>query len=183
MIDGKAILKFGKGSIRVTPLCNNLETSEPIGAVCFNRCEPGEINRRIPTVDQTFSKEASVIMTFSKPESIDVVINALLWVKQIMNNETPETDRIGWDEPFDLDILKEKEEMKKKELLPEVKRYAKVILAAPEGTKRVEIHSFKTKEEAEAKSERLKSWPYKVIVRARSEKGKFAKGFALICCK
>ena len=65
----------------------------------------------------------------------------------------------------------------------EVKRYAKVILAAPEGTRRVEIHTFKTREEAEAKSGRLKSWPYKVIVRARNKRGQFAKGFALICCK
>jgi hypothetical protein len=73
--------------------------------------------------------------------------------------------------------------MKKKEVLPEIKRYAKVILAAPEWVKRVEIHTFDTREEAEAKSEKLKSWPYKVIVRARNKKGQFAKGFALICCK
>lgn len=73
--------------------------------------------------------------------------------------------------------------MKKKELLPEVKRYAKVILAAPKGTRRVEIHTFDTREEAEAKSGRLKSWPYKVIVRARGKNGKFTKGYALICCK
>lgn len=182
MIDGKAILKFGSGSVMVTPLCNHA-TPEQVGAVCFNNGEPGEINRRIPIVDQEFSKQASVIMTFSTTESIDVVINALKWVKNTMNSETPETDRIGWDEPFNLDILKEKEEMKKKEVLPEIKRYAKIILAAPEGTKRVEIHTFDTKEEAVVKSSRLKSWPYKVIVRARNERGQFAKGFALICCK
>ena len=182
MIDGKAILKFGFGSVMVTPLCNNHMAPEQVGAVCFNNAEPGEINRRIPIVDQEFSKQASVIMTFSTTESIDGVIEALMWVKNTMNSEISETDRIGWDEPFNLDILKEKEEMKK-EILPEVRRYAKIILAAPEGTRRVEIHSFETKEEAEAKSERLKSWPYKVIVRARSEKGKFAKGYTLICCK
>lgn len=73
--------------------------------------------------------------------------------------------------------------MKKKEVLPEIKRYAKVILAAPEGTRRVEIHTFDTKEEAVVKSSRLTSWPYKVIVRARNKRGQFAKGFALICCK
>ena len=182
MIDGKAILKFGYGSVMVTPLCNNHMTPEQVGAVCFNNAEPGEINRRIPVISQEFSKQASVIMTFSKTESIDVVINALKWVKNTMNSEIPETDRIGWDEPFNLDILKEKK-MKKKEVLPEIKRYAKIILAAPEGVKRVEIHTFDTKKEAEVKSGKLKTWPYKVIVRARNKKGQFAKGFALICCK
>ena len=73
--------------------------------------------------------------------------------------------------------------MKKKEVLPEIKKYAKIILAAPEGVKRVEIHTFDTKKEAEVKSGKLKTWPYKVIVRARNKRGQFAKGFALICCE
>lgn len=180
MIDGKAVMKFGDGSVLVTPLCNNLET-EPLGAVCFNNDEPGAINRKTPILDQKFSEEAAVIMTFTRVESIDVVIEALTWVKKTMNNETPETDKIGWDKPFNLNIIKEKEEMKK-DLLPEIKRYAKTILAAP-NAKRVDISTHTTKADAEAKSARMKTWPYKVIVRARDEKGRFTKEFALICCK
>ena len=182
MINGKAVLNLGYGSVMVTPLCNNHMTPEQVGAVCFNNAEPGEINRRIPIVDQEFSKQASVIMTFSKTESIDVVINALKWVKNMMNSEIPETDRIGWDEPFNLDILKEKEEMKKKEVLPELKMYAKIILAAPDA-KDVGIYAFDKKEDAQAKSNRLRKWPYKVIVRARRANGNYAKGWVLICCK
>ena len=71
----------------------------------------------------------------------------------------------------------------KKELLPEIKRYAKTILAAPEKTKEVKIFIFMGKENAEAKSAKMKSWPYKVIVKARTENGRFTKGWALICCK
>ena len=99
MINGKAILKFGEGSIMVTPLCNNLEEVK-LGAVCFYQAEPGEINRKVPVTSQAFSEEASVIMTFSQTESIDVVIDALVWLKNTMNDETPETDRIRWDAPF-----------------------------------------------------------------------------------
>lgn len=181
MINGKAVLKFGDGSIMVTPLCNNTK-EEMIGAVCFNKAEPREINRSIPVTSQEFSKTASVIMTFSKPESIDVVIEALTWLKNTMNNETPETDRIGWDEPFNLDILEE-DKMKKEEILfPELKRYTKTILGAP-NAKHVVIYNLDTREAAEKKSAKLRSWPYKVIVKARDENGRFAKGWALICCK
>jgi len=85
LINGKAVLKFG--------------------AVCFNKAEPGEINRKTPVVDPAFSKEASVVMTFLKTESIDVVVEALIWLKNTMNDTTPKTDQIDWDKPFDLDIL------------------------------------------------------------------------------
>ena len=72
--------------------------------------------------------------------------------------------------------------MKKEELFPAIRRYAKTILAAPDA-KRVDIYTFNTKEGAEAKAARMKTWPYKVIVKARDEHGKFTKGWALICCK
>lgn len=180
MISGKAVLNFGDGSVMVTPLCNNTK-DEKIGAVCFNKAESGEINRRIPVVNQEFSKEASVVMTFSKAESIDVVIEALIWLKNTMNNVTPETDRIEWEKPFNLDILEE-EEMKK-ELTQEIKRYAKTILAAPAETKEVKIFIFAERSNAESKSARMKTWPYKVITRARDDNGRFTKNFALICCK
>lgn len=183
MIHGKAVLKFGEGSIMVTPLCNNIKDVKT-GAVCFSKAAPGEINRRIPIVNQEFSKEASVIMTFSKIESIDVVMEALTWLKNTMNNETPETDRIGWDKPFNLDILEEDEmiRLRRKELLSETKRYAKTILAAP-SVKEIDIRTFPTKEKADKKSAKLKSWPYKEIVKARDANGRFTKGYALICCK
>ena len=195
MINGKAVLKFGAGSIMVTPLCNNLEEGQ-LGAVCFNQTEPGEINRRIPVVSQEFSEKASVVMTFSNPDSIDVVIEALVWVKNTMNHVTPETDRIGWSEPFNLDILEEEENMIKlnknlvygrdifmrEGLLSQTKRYAKIILAAPE-LNEVDILNFPSKEEAEKKSAKLKKWPYKVITKARDTNGRYTKGYTLICCK
>lgn len=72
--------------------------------------------------------------------------------------------------------------MKKELLTVLTKRYAKTILAAPDA-KRVEINYFSTKEGAEAKSLKMKTWPYKVVVKARDENGKFIKGWVLICCK
>ena len=63
-----------------------------------------------------------------------------------------------------------------------VKTYAKIILAAP-NAKKVDISFHTSKEAAEIKLLRMKSWPYKVITRARNENGRFTKGFALICCK
>ena len=45
------------------------------------------------------------------------------------------------------------------------------------------IHEpFATREDAEAKGKKLRSFKVKKIVQAR-ENGKFAKGFALICAK
>jgi len=68
-------------------------------------------------------------------------------------------------------------------VIPELKSYAKTILGMAPNTKRVCIYNCDTKVQAQKKSDRLKSWPYKVIVKARDTKGRFAKGYALICCK
>ena len=110
MIKGKALVQFGTGDILITPLRNNVDGIST-GAVCLNQDTPGEINRRTPVTDQEFSKEASVILTFSKVESIDVLINSLIWLKKCMSNDLIEGEAIGWDEPFDLNIISSQEEL------------------------------------------------------------------------
>lgn len=62
------------------------------------------------------------------------------------------------------------------------KRYASVIYKAPKHDT-VKIYNFDTKEEAKTKLLKLTVWPYTYIVHARDENGRFAKGWALICCK
>ncbi len=108
MIKGKALVQFGTGDILITPLCNNMDDIST-GAICLNQDTPGEINRSTSITDQEFCKEASVILTFSKVESIDVLINSLIWLKKCMSNELTEGEAIGWDEPFNLNIFSEEE--------------------------------------------------------------------------
>lgn len=63
--------------------------------------------------------------------------------------------------------------------LTECKRYSSVI----KDSKNVVIYFYIVKADAEKKSKSLKSPLTKTIVRARDEKGRFQKGFVLICCK
>jgi len=104
MITGKAVIEMGIGDVMVTPLTNNIEGST-IGAICFNQSVPGEINRKMPITDKSFSEAASVIFAFSKVESIDVVIDSLKWLKRAMNNELKEDERLTFDEPFKINIM------------------------------------------------------------------------------
>ena len=67
-------------------------------------------------------------------------------------------------------------------VFPEFNRYAKIIKAAT-GFKSVLIYDFDTVKQAKAKSKSLRSWKYKIITRARDDKGRFTKGFVLICCR
>ena len=69
------------------------------------------------------------------------------------------------------------------DLTPDLRRYATSILAAP-SRKKVTIYIYDDLQEAiKMKGIKLKTWKYKVIVKARNENGRFAKGWALICCK
>jgi hypothetical protein len=67
-------------------------------------------------------------------------------------------------------------------VFPEFKRYSKIIEAA-QSHKEVTVYYFATSEQAQLKSNKLKSWKYKVITQARSAHGFFTKGFVLICCR
>lgn len=71
---------------------------------------------------------------------------------------------------------------KGKNIFPELKRYSKIINETP-GVKTVTIYSFDTKEEAVAKADKLRSWKKFTVAQARTERGYFAKGYVLICCK
>lgn len=62
------------------------------------------------------------------------------------------------------------------------KRYLKIITSAPR-SKNIVIYACDTKIQAENKSKKLRSWPFKVITRARTKDGRFTNGFVLICCK
>lgn len=63
--------------------------------------------------------------------------------------------------------------------ISEFKRYAKVL----QESKHVTIYWYPKRSDAELKRKRLRKYSAKHIVRARDEKGKFVKGFVLICCK
>lgn len=79
MIKGKAKMEFGNGDIRMTA-CLSGET----GALCCITQESHEIGERVPIDDTWSSKEAEVIMTFTKPESIDALIAELTDVRDMM---------------------------------------------------------------------------------------------------
>lgn len=100
MIKGKAKLEFGTGDIRMTSVFSN-----GIGALCCNKQEPHAIGEKVP-VDDTWSvNEADVIMTFTKVESIDVIIEELQDVKAMMQGQYPRENLTSRDEPFDFDIF------------------------------------------------------------------------------
>lgn len=67
-------------------------------------------------------------------------------------------------------------------VFPEFNRYSRIIKAAP-GFKTIIIYNFDTFKETKTMYKRLKSWSYKVVTQARDEKGRFAKGFVIICCR
>lgn len=74
------------------------------------------------------------------------------------------------------------EEKKKKEIPQQFKRYTKTIETYPEW-KSIKVFAFDTKEEAFIKAGKVKSWPYKYCVKARDDKGRLMKGWALVCLK
>lgn len=63
-----------------------------------------------------------------------------------------------------------------------IRRYISVIKAAPSANE-IEIHIFETEEQAIKKGLRLRKWPYIAFARARDEKGRFTKNWALILCR
>lgn len=98
MIKGKAKLEFGTGDIRMTAV-----QSHGTGALCCITQEPHEIGERVPLNDTWSTKEAEVIITFTKEESIDALIEELLDVKRLMRGEFPDANIATHDNPFDFD--------------------------------------------------------------------------------
>lgn len=100
MIKGKAKMEFGTGDIRMTAV-----QSYGIGALCCITQEPHEIGERVPVSDTWSTKEAEVIMTFTKTESIDALIAELQDVKLLMQGEFPNENVATHDNPFDFDTF------------------------------------------------------------------------------
>lgn len=79
MIKGKAEIKFGTGDIRTTNLI-----SDRTGIYILENVEPHMIGDTQPVEDDFTIKGKPVMITFSRTESIDVIIQDLLDIKQMM---------------------------------------------------------------------------------------------------
>lgn len=97
MIKGKAKMEFGTGDIRMTACL-----SDKVGALCCVTQEPHEIGERAPVTDKWNPGEAQVIMTFTKPESVDALIAELMDARDMMTG-TYEGDLVENEGFFDLD--------------------------------------------------------------------------------
>ena len=104
MIKGKAKMEFGTGDIRMTT-CYSYE----IGALCCITQPIHQIGERVPVEDTWSPNEAEVIMTFSKVESIDALIEELQDIKKLMLGQFPKEGKIDHEAPFDFDAFIEAE--------------------------------------------------------------------------
>ena len=79
-IEGRAFLEFGNGDIR-----SSIGTCDDVDGIAFANGEPHPIGYVYE--DALKMSDISVIMTFTKIESIDVVINQLTQLKDHMINK------------------------------------------------------------------------------------------------
>lgn len=100
MIKGKAKMEFGTGDIRMTGAL-----SGGIGALCCITQEPHEIGEKVPVEDTWDAEQAEVILTFTKTESIDVLIAELQDVKAMMNGSYPFENRSVRQKDLDFDAF------------------------------------------------------------------------------
>ena len=84
MIKGKAKMEFGTGDIRMTSALSN-----GIGAFFCKKKAAHEIGERVPVEDSWNVDQAEVILTFTKPESIDALIDELRDVRAMMDGTYP----------------------------------------------------------------------------------------------
>lgn len=84
MIKGKAKLEFGTGDIRMTSALSN-----GVGALCCITQDAHRIGEKVPVEDSWNVEQAEVILTFTKTESIDALIDELKDVKTMMNGTYP----------------------------------------------------------------------------------------------
>ena len=82
MIKGKAEIAFGTGDIRTTTLLHDNN-----GVYVLDNQEPHKIGESIPVSDDYTIKGKEVMITFSRVESIDVVIEDLQHIKKLMLGE------------------------------------------------------------------------------------------------
>lgn len=102
MIKGKAKVEFGNGTVQTWGVCVD-DGVNNIGALClYSTYQPHDIGSTEPILPDTTPDNADVILTFSKPESIDVLIRELTDLKSLMlgRYEGPIDE---YDKPFDFD--------------------------------------------------------------------------------
>lgn len=83
------ICQFGTGDVLVAGIeMPNVRPKELVGVV-FGETEKGEIDRRLKYAEGKFDNETGVKfkLYFTKPESIDVVINCLKEQKKFMEKD------------------------------------------------------------------------------------------------
>ena len=83
MVEGKAVLQFGKGDIHIVSSCT---TDGKLGYVVFeNQNPPRTIGKNLEGFNEEFIPENyPIVMEFSKTESIDALIGELLNAKENM---------------------------------------------------------------------------------------------------
>lgn len=100
MIKGKAKMEFGTGDIRMTSVLSN-----GIGALCCITQEQHEIGERVPVEDSWNVDQAEVILTFTRPESIDALIDELRDVRAMMDSTYPFEEQNYHEDIFDFDAF------------------------------------------------------------------------------
>lgn len=100
MIKGKAKMEFGTGDIRMTGALSN-----EVGALCCITQEPHEIGEKVSVEDGWNVGQAEVIMTFTKPESIDALIDELRDVRAMMDGTYPFEEQNYRECIFDYDAF------------------------------------------------------------------------------
>ena len=101
MIKGKAKAEFGTGDIRMLCILNNGTT----GVLCLETQDIHAIGERVPVTDDFDITKVDIMLTFTKTESIDVLIEELEDVKRMMNGNLPPDKVQEHDEPFDLETF------------------------------------------------------------------------------
>lgn len=100
MIKGKAKLEFGTGDIRMTSAL-----SKDIGALCCITQEPHEIGEKVPVEEGWGVKKAEVILTFTRKESIDALMDELKDLRAMMDGTYPFEEQNFRDDVFDFDAF------------------------------------------------------------------------------
>lgn len=106
MIKGLAKLEFGNGDIRMTSVLSN-----QVGALVCLTQDKHKIGETVPIEDDWhINIQAEVILTFTKVESIDVVILKLNEIKAMMDGTYNFKDGKEFDQLLDLDAFMKKGE-------------------------------------------------------------------------
>lgn len=84
MIKGKAIAKFGSGSILITPVLHTFEKGTKNVAIVLQSKDARKVGERVSS-DYFKREEDDTVLFFTNSESIDVVIDSLKLAKEMLN--------------------------------------------------------------------------------------------------